>query len=316
MLSRIFSVSSHRAEVVSADALQVYRHLDIGTAKPGADLLSRIPHHLIDIIDYPESFSVGDFCKRTDEALAGILRREHLPVISGGTAYYLKSWLLGMPETPLSDPRIRSELETHWAGKTSEALKEEILRIDPVSARRIGRGDRYRMLRVLEVYLQTGRPLSSFSVPDSPREDYNVLSIGLTRERQELYSRINQRVEEMFSDGLAAEVAALRRRGASASDPGMKGIGYREWFGEPGDSREPGEPDPDENRVKELIARNSRRYAKRQITFFSSLPDVHWFDAGEDPDGPGGILMLINAFLHENPSLYSIDQEASHGDNP
>ncbi len=291
MLDPLFS---GRAEIISADALQVYKHLDIGTAKPDAKILSRIPHHLIDIIDYTETFNVGEFCLRADECVRSILDRGLLPVISGGAAYYLKSWLLGPPETPTADPILRTSLEGQWAGKSDEVLRKELIRIDPVSAERIGNRDRYRMLRVLEVYNQTGRPLSDFPVHEEPREDYRVLSIGLRRERAELYRRIEQRVDIMLEAGLAAEVAALREQGARREDPGMKAIGYREWFGEEG------EDEPTVERVRQLIARNTRRYAKRQMTFFSSLPDVRWFDAEEDIDIPGGLLDTVRGFLEDD----------------
>jgi len=296
-------------EVVSADALQVYRQLDIGTAKPPQEMLSRIPHHLINIINYTESFSVGDFCSRADEAVRSILIRNRLPVISGGTAFYLKAWLLGLPGTPESDPLLRSSLEAEWKGKGNAELRNELIRIDPVSAERIGLGDRYRMLRALEVWHQTGRPLSSYKVPDTPRDDFNILSLGLRRDRGELYRRINQRVEEMFEDGLPEEIAALRKDGAEADHPGMKAIGYREWFGQQG------EPEPDISEVKRLIARNTRRYAKRQITFFASLPSVHWFEVNESNDIPEGMIPLIEDFLNDNAGE-SLDQDAPGGDNP
>ena len=150
------------------------------------------------------------------------------------------------------------------------------------------------MLRVLEVYAQTGRPLSGFHVSREPREDYRVLSIGLRRERAELYRRIEQRVDLMLEAGLASEVADLREQGARREDPGMKAIGYREWFGEEG------EDDPTIERVRQLITRNTRRYAKRQITFFASLPDVRWFDAGKDVDIPGGIADTVREFLEDD----------------
>lgn len=280
--------------MISADALQVYKQLDIGTAKPEAEILSRLPHHLIDLIDYTRNFNVGEFCLRADRCIRIILDRSLLPVISGGTAYYLKAWLLGLPETPISDPILRTDLERRWAGESDEALREEVNRIDPVSAGRIGNRDRYRFLRVLEVYAQTGRPLSEFPVSREPRKDYRVLSIGLRRERTELYRRIEQRVDLMLKAGLASEVADLREQGARREDPGMKAIGYREWFGGEG------EDDPTVERVRQLITRNSRRYAKRQMTFFASLPDVRWFDAGKDVDIPGGIADTVREFLADD----------------
>lgn len=306
LLERIFS---RGAEVVSADALQVYKHLDIGTAKPDPETLKRIPHHLIDIIEYTENFSVGEFCRSADACVRDILARGRLPVISGGTAYYLKAWLMGLPGTPLADAEQRADLEKIWTGRNDDELKAEVARVDPVSAARIGRHDRYRMLRVLEVFAQTGRALSEFAVPTEPRDDFQVLSIGLRRERGELYERINQRVDQMMSDGLADEVAFLRKNGAVKEDPGMKAIGYREWFGTDD------EKDPDRERVRELIARNSRRYAKRQITFFSSLPGVHWFDADIDPETPGGLLDTIKSFLGNTEFVQSLDQDSPVGDN-
>ena len=296
--------------MISADALQVYKHLNIGTAKPDPDTLKRTPHHLIDIIDYTQSFNVGEFCLLADECVQEILGRGRLPVISGGTAYYLKAWLMGMPETPTADAQLRNRLETQWAGKDDASLRDAVRRIDPVSADRIGKRDRYRMLRALEVHAQTGQPLSGFNLPSEVRTDYQVLSIGLSRDRKELYGRINERVDSMMAQGLSSELASLRENGAKRSDPGMKAIGYREWF------RENGEQDSDVDRVRELIARNTRRYAKRQITFFSTLPNVRWFDAGEDTRKPGGLEETVKAFLGYDVSSQSLDQDASVGDNP
>ena len=291
LVDRLFA---GRGEVVSADALQVYKSLDIGTAKPDAGLLSRIPHHLINLLHYSQPFNVADFVRLADQAVTDIHRRNRLPVLSGGTAYYFRGWLCGLPETPKADQRIRTEVEDRWASSGNNELMEAVRAVDPVSAERLGAGDRYRMLRVLEVYRQTGRPLSEFPVPDTPREDYRILVLGLRRDRQELYERIDRRVDEMFRQGLAEEVAGLRKRGARPDHPGMKAIGYREWFSPEGED----EPDPEE--VRKQIAANSRRYAKRQMTFFSSLPGVEWFDAAVDPDIPGGISDRINSFLTGN----------------
>ncbi len=292
LVDRIFSGIG---EVVSADALQVYKDLNIGTAKPDAELLTRIPHHLINILHYTESFSIADFCQRADQAIAEIVSRGMIPVLSGGTAYYLKGWMLGLPNTPEVDPEIRLSLEKQWSASDNNSLKKAVGEVDPVSAARIGAGDRYRMLRVLEVYTQTGKALSEFAVPDKARDDYRILAIGLKRDRKELYSRIDQRVDGMFETGLAREVANLRTSGARSDHPGMKAIGYREWFAENNEGT-----DPAQERVRELIARNSRRYAKRQMTFFSSLPGVQWYNLREESDTGSGIEQRIGSFLHGN----------------
>ncbi len=329
-----------RAEVVSADALQVYRGMDVGTAKPDWALRRRLPHHLIDIRHFSESFNVADFCRLADEAVKDILERGLIPVISGGTAYYLKAWLMGVPRTPPVDEELRARLAEKWQDKSNEELAAAAAEVDPLSAQRLGRGDRYRMLRVLEVYEQCGRALSDFAVPDTPRTDFRFLSLGLTREREQLYQRINRRVEAMMKGGLEEEVRSLIAQGACRESPGMKGIGYREWFEEDIDgkaalSREaaaaaravPGKAAPPETvppetaarieakavpgkavppetaarieaeavpgkavppetaaRIEAKIAQSTRRYAKRQMTFFRSLPDVLWFDAGRMDD--------------------------------
>ncbi|MCG8452113.1 MAG: tRNA (adenosine(37)-N6)-dimethylallyltransferase MiaA [Spirochaetales bacterium] len=285
---------SQEAEIISADALQVYKGLDIGTAKPSPSLLQRIPHHLIDILDYTQSFSAGDFCDRTQECIQEIHSRGNLPVLSGGTAFYFKAWLMGLPQTPPSDPLIRQRVEERWIHQDEDAIREALFQVDEVSAQRIGRRDRYRLLRALEVHEQTGKALSSFDVPNTPRQDYPILSLGLRREREELYQRIDQRVDAMMKAGLAHEVAELRAGGARPEHPGMKAIGYQEWFPSE-DGRE-----PELEQVQNLIARNSRRYAKRQITFFSSLPDVHWFHPEMEIQGPSGMKETVQKFLNEN----------------
>lgn len=311
VLDRLFSGPSKsraldgplpRVEVISADALQVYRGLDIGTAKPGAGLLSRIPHHLIDILDYDENFSAGEFVSRTDALIPQILLRGNLPVISGGSAFYIRSWLMGLPPTPPVDPAIRKEIERQWRTRSDEEMHAALNEIDPKSALRIGAKDRYRMLRALEVHAQTNRLLSDFQVPSHPRQDYRTLIIGLHRDRKELYRRINDRVKRMIDAGLEAEVAALCSRGAGLEHPGMKGIGYREWFTQ----RSP-------QAIAELIARNTRHYAKRQITFFSSLAGVHWFDAAK-PLVVSVLRQTIADFLKRKSD--ALDQEAMGGDNP
>lgn len=279
------------AEVVSADSLQVYRGLNIGTAKPDSDTLGRIPHHLIDIRDFRDPFNAGEFLRLADDAVRDIRSRGLIPVISGGTAYYMRSWLMGLPETPPSDPDLRLALERRWEKAGQDELRLELRRVDPISAERIGRRDRLRMLRALEVHEQTGRPLSAFPPPSEKRCGYDVLALGLRRNRGDLHRRIERRIEGMFRAGLAREVSELRASGARRHHPGMKGIGYREWFAAPG------EPDPSPRELLPLIARNTRRYAKRQITFFSSLPDVHWLDFGSRGEAPGELGKLLDDFL-------------------
>jgi tRNA dimethylallyltransferase len=268
-----------QAEVVSADSMQVYRGMDIGTAKPPADLVARLPHHLIDIRNPDEQFNAGDFVRLADAACVDIARRGTLPVVSGGTGFYLRNFVLGLPETPPSDPLIREAVQADLRSRGTGALMEELAACDPVSAARIHRNDTYRLARALEVFRTSSRPLSSYSAAGTAaRGQYRFLILGLMRNREEVYRRINERCALMFRRGLPEEVARLRAAGYGPGDPGMKAIGYREFFME-----------EDPERVQALVARNSRRYAKRQITFFASIPQVKWISVdGDPPEDPVG----------------------------
>lgn len=252
------------AEIISADSMQVYRGMDIGTAKPSPGERALLPHHLIDIFEPSEQYSAGDFVRLADSASSDIASRGGLPVISGGTGFYVKNFVCGLPTVPASDPEIRAQVASELAERGPEALRAELEAGDPGSARRIHERDLYRLSRAVEVLRGSGRPLSDFAPPSGIRAGLDLLLVELTRPREELYARIDARVERMFALGLAAEVEALRSRGLGAEAPGMKAIGYREFL-EPGLS--PAE-------IEELVKRDSRRYAKRQETFFAGLPGL------------------------------------------
>jgi tRNA dimethylallyltransferase len=295
LLFRLFSPSdgilkAYQAELVSADSMQVYRGMDIGTAKPSAEERSLLPHHLIDIRNPDEQFNAGDFVRLADAACLAIFRRGGLPVVSGGTGFYLKNFIQGLPQTPPSNPEIRALLMAELSEKGAQALMAELAAGDPVSAGRIHINDEYRLLRALEVLRVSGRPLSSFQVsgsaqapgsvpgPGESRPNYRFLIIGLSRPREELYRRINLRCTEMFRKGLPGEVQGLFEAGHSPAEPGLRAIGYREFFIE--DEAGSYRLSQDLVGVEALVAQNSRRYAKRQITFFSPLSDVKWIEAG------------------------------------
>ena len=272
------------AEIVSADSMQVYRGLDIGTAKPGPEILGQLPHHLIDIRNPSEQYTAGDFFRDAERLVSEIVSRGRLPVISGGTAFYFKTFLFGLPETPKVDSRIRLSLGRELELKGLPVLYEELRRTDPEAAVRIGSNDGYRITRALEVFRSTGRPLSSFRVPDALRRDIAPLVLGLSREREELYRRIDERVDTMIARGLESEVIGLMERGVKADDPAMQAIGYREYAMPP----IPGElPAPD------MIKRNTRRYAKRQLTFFRSFLKAAWFH----PEAISEIASAVEGYL-------------------
>jgi tRNA dimethylallyltransferase len=290
---------SRPAEIISADSMQVYRGMDIGTAKPTPEDRARIRHHLIDIRDPREQFNAGEFVRLATRAMEEAAGRGSLPVVSGGTGFYLKNLVLGLPQTPPSDAGIRAQVQEDLRQKGAAALKAELTARDPVSAGRIHINDEYRLIRALEVLRLTGRPLSSFAIHGAANGDTNgpspdnaaqtgtprqFIILGLRRPREELYRRIDERCKQMFRAGLPDEVRRLFEAGYTPNDPGLKAIGYREFFVETVDSRRDTPPTyhltEDLSGVETLVAQNSRRYAKRQITFFSTIPHVHWIDSG------------------------------------
>ena len=275
--------ASHPIEVISADSMQVYRGMDIGTAKPTLEERTTLPHHLIDICDPSEQFNAGDFVRLAEEACADITRRGKLPMVSGGTGFYLKNLIMGLSEAPPSSPEIRAILKEELSKNGASALMKELAAVDPVSAERIHVNDEYRLLRALEVYRSCGKPLSFFKtgaeLENSPSERFNFTITGLSRPREELYRRINNRCAQMFKQGLPDEVRTLYEKGYTPNDPGLRAIGYREFFIEDGNGG--WRLSEDMEGVQALIAQNSRRYAKRQITFFAGIPNVNWIELKE-----------------------------------
>jgi tRNA dimethylallyltransferase len=295
ILLNIFSGEmTAQAEVISADSMQVYRGMDIGTAKPSLYERSLLPHHLIDICNPDEQYNAGDFVHRADKACIDIHERGKIPVISGGTGFYIKNFILGLPEAPPSDYKIRLQLKKDLQENGAAALMEELAAGDPLSAERIHLNDEYRLLRALEVLRQCGRPLSSFSISTMEnRPRYRFLITGISRPRNELYERINRRCETMFKNGLEAEVTGLYEKGYTPEDPGLHAIGYREFFVEdPAAENKKWQLSKDTAGVQALIAQNSRRYAKRQITFFASIPDVVWIEGGKTEQETTELIML------------------------
>ncbi len=281
------SLFSEGFSVINADSKQIYRHLDIGSAKPEPELVARIPHYLVDILDPWEDFSVGQFVHRADEAVEDILSQGRIPVISGGTAFYFKHFLYGLPESPKSSPEVRffvqREVETHGQEWAYRRLEE----VDPLSAAKIHRNDTYRLTRALEVWEATGRPLSSYRVPSVPREGLKPLIIGLTRDKEELAERIELRVELMVEQGLMEEIDSLLAMKATPEWPGMQGIGYQEYF----TLKREGQWSLDA--FKALIVKNSIKYAKRQMTFFRSIEGVTWMN----PEETESIQALVDDYL-------------------
>ncbi|MBR2281505.1 MAG: tRNA (adenosine(37)-N6)-dimethylallyltransferase MiaA [Spirochaetales bacterium] len=296
----LFDFFSEGCEVVNADSVQVYRHLDIGSAKADGSVLERVPHHLIDILDPWETYNVADFIRLADAACEDIWARGRIPVISGGTAFYFKHFMFGLSEAPQSDPETRRTVELFIRDQGLQKAHDYLRIVDPVSAERINPNDSYRISRAIEVYRVSGKPLSSFALPTTPRNDMTILSIGLTRGRDELKGRIRMRVDQMFDQGLVAEIRSLLSMGANPEWQSMQGIGYREFMNHvyTGDAessiRRLDAMDGDElSVIRDEITMNSVHYAKRQMTFFRSFADVHWIE----PDDIGGMESLLKGFL-------------------
>ncbi len=265
-----------RAELVSADSMQVYKGLDIGTAKPDENEKNELPHHLIDILEPDEQFSVADFVSMADSCCREIYGRGKIPLVAGGTGFYIRNFIMGLPETPVSDEKIRNSLKERIKNEGNEALYAELESVDAESAAKINVNDGYRICRALEVFYSTGRPRSSFKISSKMREKYDFKVIVLEAERAKLYEKINFRVEKMFERGLAGEVRALYEKGFGKSAPGMQAIGYREWFLDDGGLRS------DVENVMQEIKRDSRKYAKKQYTYISGIPGALKIDASDE----------------------------------
>jgi tRNA dimethylallyltransferase len=271
-------------EILSVDSMQVYRHMDIGTAKPSREERGHIPHHLIDIVDPDEHYTLGRFVKDADEAIQNIYRHNKIPLLAGGTGLYFKGLFQGVfAENDLLAEQVedkenqktestRNELRKRHQEEGNEALHRELTDIDPKSAERIHPNDTQRLLRGLEVFYITGRPWSQHLANQSRNSvRYQSLKIGLSRPRPELYERIDQRVRLMVKQGLLDEVKKLLAMGYSRKLKAMQAIGYRHMinFLEGGWSWD---------QTLALLARDTRHYAKRQFTWFNSDPEISWYD--------------------------------------
>jgi tRNA dimethylallyltransferase len=262
-------------EIVNADALQVYRGLDIGTAKPGPADRARVPHHLIDVLEPHEVYSAGEFARRAREAIAGIEERGRVPVVVGGSGLYLRALLSGISPIPPGDLEVRRKLRERLEAEGLAVLREELAHLDPPTAARLSAGDTQRILRALEVALVTGRPLSSW-IAEQPfgSQAIAAVCVGLTLPRGILYDQIAGRVAWMMEEGWLEEVEGLLRQGLSPGLPAFQAIGYRQLVRHlEGDGSL-------EQAVAEII-RETRRFAKRQETWFRKEPDVTWFSAQE-----------------------------------
>ena len=262
------------AEVLALDSMTLYRGMDVGTAKPTPAERGGVPHHLIDVLDPWESASVADYRGLALGKLAEIEGRNRRALFVGGTALYLKAMLRGLFDGPPADPSLRSELEAEADRLGGPALHDRLAAIDPPTAARLHPNDRRRVIRALEVFEATGRPLSAFQV-EHDRPASGVLVVALGRPRAELRARIDRRVVEMFAGGLIDEVRALQSAPRPPGPVASQGVGYREVI----DLLE-GRSTPDEALARAQM--RTRQFAKRQETWFRGLAEVEPWPVGAD----------------------------------
>jgi len=274
------------AEIVSVDSMQVYRGLDIGTAKPTAAERARVPHHLIDVLGLEQPFSAADFVRLAREALAGIQGRGRLALFCGGTGLYLKALISGLGSAPPPDPALRAQLETIPIPE----LLEELARLDPATYERIDRNNPRRVIRAVEVIRLTGKPYSAqragWAVGWDGSQELPLL-FGLSRSAADLRHRINTRVDEMFRRGLVAETEQLLKQGLAENQTALQALGYRQVAEHLQGRRSLPE-------TIELVKIRTWQFAKRQLTWFSHQLRVQWVHL-EAADSPAEIANQLAA---------------------
>ena len=266
------------AEVVSLDSMAVYRGMDIGTAKPCREQQDRVPHHLLDLVEPSESFSLAQYLETAHQVVQDIQSRGRQPMFVGGTPLYLKSLLRGVCEGPPADPDFRQQVEAEVKRVGMEALRQRLAQVDPLSAAKLHPNDMRRMIRALEVYKLTGTPMSHYQLQfeETSRSVCKRLFI-LSWPRTDLHNRINARVDAMFDAGLVEEVRGLLEDHGEFSDTAIQGVGYREVI-----RHLQGEFDLSE--AIKLTQARTRQFARRQETWFRGLNEGQWISCDSASD--------------------------------
>ncbi len=276
-----------RGEIINCDSMQVYKGFDIGTDKINRDQKKDIPHHLLDIADPSSQFTAAEFVRHALKAIESIRKKQKLPIIAGGTGLYLKALLQGLFPEGKKDPAIRERLEQQAREKGLEFLRKSLLRVDPVYAKKIGERDKIRIIRALEVFHATKIPISEhFANTRSLVADYFILKIGLTLERSALYKKIEDRVDRMFAMGIVEEVKGLLEKGVNPDSPPFRALGYRQVL-------KILRGDISYEEAIDGTKKETRHYAKRQMTWFRKMPGIQWFS----PDDFPSIATYVKSYL-------------------
>ncbi|MFC1799236.1 tRNA (adenosine(37)-N6)-dimethylallyltransferase MiaA [Thermodesulfobacteriota bacterium] len=281
-LSRMFT-----GEIIGADSMQIYRYMDIGTAKPTRAEQAQVRHHMIDIVDPDENFSAARFAKMAAEKIDALVAWSKAPFVVGGTGLYLKALVHGLFSEAPTMPELRSRLRRQLDENGAEVLYEKLKQCDPAATEKIHPHDTFRIIRALEVYELTGKPISAHHREHGfMDEPFRVLKIGLDIQREKLYERIDRRVDRMVADGLVKEVESLLDRGYAPTLNSMQSIGYLHVVGFLAGRMTWQE-------TLRTLKRDTRRYAKRQMTWFRRDADIHWFKPKQTKD----MSALVAGFL-------------------
>lgn len=288
-LALLVTKSLH-GEIISADSRQVYKYLDIGTAKPTKEQRRLVKHFFVDESEPDEDFNAGEFGRRGREIINEVFQRKKVAIVVGGSGLYVQSLIDGFFHGPSADSGVRQQLYKRVHEEGAAALLNELRKVDPVSAAKMFPSNTRRIVRALEVYELTGTPLSNLQ-QEKIQIDFTPLLVGLQWDRRLLYERINRRVDEMLEKGLLDEVRRLRELGYSETTNALQTVGYQEAF-----AYLRGEFDYEA--MVELMKRNTRRFAKRQLTWFRRDTRIHWFPI-EDENGLPSIAEKVVKLYHD-----------------
>lgn len=261
----------YHTEIISADSRQFYQEMNIGTAKPSLEEQEGVPHHFVDSHSIKEDYNAGAYEQDVLNVLNELYQKHDVVILTGGSGLYVRAVSEGMDEMPESDQEIRATLQQQYESHGLQPLQEQLCQLDPAYFAQVDQANPQRMIRALEVCLSTGKPYSSFRSNNKQERPFNIIKIGLTRDREELYQRIDQRMDVMLEQGLLEEAKALY---PYRSHNALQTVGYKEIF-----DYLDGAYDWEE--AVRLLKRNSRRYAKRQLTWFNKFPDYTWFHPGQ-----------------------------------
>ena len=279
-----------KGEIISADSMQLYQGMDIGTAKPSLREQKLIPHHLIDLLKPDQPFNVFEYAKEAEKVIKDIHRRKRVPILVGGSGLYIRAVIDGLFENPEIDLSKKRAFLKRVKGVSTEKLYSELKRVDQEASQKIHPHDRRRIKRALEVFWTTGIPISILQ-KRKPARPFQTLIIGITRERKELYKRINERVKEIFAQGFIDEVKTLLEKGYDENLNSMQAIGYQETI-----AYLKGKKTLEETIA--LVKRNTRRFAKRQLSWFRKDKRINWITLS-NKETPLDIVAKIEELLEE-----------------